>query len=122
MPPATKAKDQGRDWEEISPFTEPRDLAENETIEGVYLGANEVVVPDPNSEDDGTRISLLHEFADTADSEPYGIWGSAVLDKRLADVPAGSFVRIQYEGKQTLKDGARTARRYRVWVDKGAAF
>jgi hypothetical protein len=95
-----------------------------------YLGGQEVEVPAGTSDDgedivvvDGKRIrrAMLHEFRNEDTPEPFGVWGSAVLDKRLAEVPAGSRVRIRYEGKQEL-EGGRTARRYRVWQDKSARF
>lgn len=109
------------EWEEIAPFTEPRNLDEGESIIGFYRGAQTVNVPDPNSDSGEKRESLLHEFSDTPEGEPYGIWGSAVLDKRLAEIPSGSRVKVQYDGKQDL-EGGRTARRYRVWVDRSQPF
>lgn len=120
----------GGDWQEIQPFTEPITLDEGQEIVAWYLGANEVTVPAKKDEDgayekdgDFVRNALLHEFTeDTSSGEPqYGIWGSAVLDKRLADVPAKSRVKIVYEGKTEL-EGGRTARRYRVFVDRSASF
>lgn len=129
MPPAKEAETVERQWEEISPFTEPISLEVGQEFEAVYLGGNEIDVPARDDDDDETvivredgkrrRRAMMHEFAETPDSEPFGVWGSAVLDKRLAEVPAGSFVRVKYEGKQDL-DGGRTARRYRVWQDKNA--
>lgn len=111
------------EWEEIQPFTEPVVMAEGEEIVGVYVGAETIDIPaaDDDRSDtvtmvDGRRVrpTLLHLIHRSGDSEPVGIWGSAVLDKRLADVYTGTVVRIRYEGKQDL-DGGRTARRYRVW-------
>ncbi len=124
MPPAkATAKnpvDEGQ-WEEIDPFTQPIDLEEGEEFTALYMGANELSVPDPNGAEGDTRVSLLHEFQTSKDSEPFGLWGSAVLDKRLAEAPIGSRVRVLYEGKQNL-DGGRTARRYRVWIDRSQPF
>jgi hypothetical protein len=131
MPPAKQADTVTESWEEIQPFTEPRKMEIGEEIVAIYGGSNEVEVPAGANDDDETvitldngkrvRRALLHEFRDTPESEPYGIWGSAVLDKRLAETSAGSRVKIRYEGKQDL-EGGRTARRYRVWVDKNAPF
>lgn len=118
------------DWEEIQPFTEPVEMAEGEEIVGEYLGAETINVPAADNDEseavtvvDGKRIrpTLLHQITRAGESEPVGVWGSAVLDKRLADVPIGSRLKIRYEGKQEL-DGGRTARRYRVWQDKSASF
>lgn len=123
--------DNAADWEEIQPFTEPRQMNDGEEIVAVYLGGSEVEVPARADDDDesitvnenGKRVrrAMLHEFQDGEGTEPFGIWGSAVLDKRLADVPPSSRVKIRYDGKQNL-EGGRTARRYRVWVDKSASF
>lgn len=131
MPPAKQAATATESWEEIQPFTEPRQMAEGEEIVGFYGGANEIEVPARDDDNDesvttlpnGKRVrrALLHEIRDTPEGEPYGIWGSAVLDKRLSEAAAGSRVKIRYEGKQEL-DGGRTARRYRVWIDRTAPF
>lgn len=119
------------DWEEIQPFTTPISMDEGGEFIAVYLGGNEVEVPAGATDNDESVITLengkrvrramLHEFRNPDETEPFGLWGSAVLDKRLAEVPANSLVRIKYEGKQEL-DGGRTARRYRVWQNKSAKF
>lgn len=125
------AEDIGGDWEEIQPFTEPRQLNEGDIVVAFFLGGNEVTVPAREDDKDETittdengrrvRTAMLWEFVENEGDEPFGLWGSAVLDKRLADVPAKSRVKIAYEGKADL-EGGRTARRYRVWVDKSAKF
>lgn len=120
--PGKTAADNSPNWEEIQPFTQPIDMVEGSEFAAYYRGANELSVPDPNAETpDGKRVSLLHEFSETPDGEPFGLWGSGGLDKRLAEVPNGSFVRVLYEGKTDL-DGGRTARQYRVWVDRNQPF
>lgn len=123
-----KAQTVERDWEEIQPFTEPITLEPGESIVGHYLGSNEIMLA-AKPDDDGAeeidgqwkRRALLHEFQVEDTDEPTGLWGSAVLDKRLADVTNGAFVKVQYDGKREL-EGGRTARQYRVWVDKSASF
>lgn len=117
---ATVADVPAPEWEEIDPFTEPLELEIGDVVIGVYNGANEIQVNDPENPGE-KRAVLLHELQTEPDTEPVGVWGSAVLDKRLAEVPIGSRVKIEYQGKQEL-DGGRTARRYKVWVDKAAAF
>ena len=109
-------------WTEIQPFTPPLNMEPGEEITGYYRGANEVEVPDPNSEqEDGKRSNLLHEFSDTPEGETFGLWGSAGLDKRLADIRVGALCRVRYEGKVDLS-GGRTARQYRVWTDSNQPF
>lgn len=128
---AATATDTAGEWEEIQPFTQPITLDEGQEIVALYLGGSEVEVPaGANDTDEGVitlesgkriRRAMLHEFQNEGETEPFGVWGSAVLDKRLAEVPANTRVKIRYDGKQEL-DGGRTARRYRVWQDKSAKF
>ena len=129
---ATKPAKNETLWEEIQPFTQPITLEEGEQFDAQYLGGSEVTVPameddgddsNPSFEEDGkwVRKAMLHEFQNEGESEPFGLWGSAVLDKRLAEVPANSRVRVKYEGKAEL-EGGRTARRYRVWIDRNTKF
>lgn len=129
--PAKDTETEETQWEEIQPFTEPITLEEEQEFVALYLGGNEVTVPAADNDndegvtvtDDGRRVrtAMLHEFQNEGETEPFGLWGSAVLDKRLAEIPANSRVRVKYEGKAEL-EGGRTARRYRVWVDRSAKF
>lgn len=128
---AKQAESDEAQWEEIQPFTQPITLKEGAEFIAQYLGGSEVTVPAAENDtdesvtvtEDGRRVrtAMLHEFQNEKETEPFGLWGSAVLDKRLADIPANSRVRVKYEGKAEL-DGGRTARRYRVWVDRSAKF
>jgi hypothetical protein len=125
MPPnkaANVAANPEADWEEIQPFTTPIDLEPGDEIVAGYLGGN--VVDVPGVDDDGNpevRATMLHEFQAANDSEPFGVWGSAVLDKRLTDAPTGATVKVLYQGKREIP-GGRTARQYRVWIDRNAAL
>lgn len=110
-----KSAPNSENWVEIAPFTQARELETGESFIASYLGANEIEVDDPNAENPGdTRLTLLHEFQENG-GDPFAIWGSAGLDKRLAEVAIGTLVKVQYEGIVDLK-GGRTARSYRVWA------
>lgn len=116
-------------WEEIQPFTQPITMEPGAEFTALYLGGTEITVAAIEGDEgaivgeDGkvTRTAMLHEFQDESATEPFGVWGSAVLDKRLAEVPPNSRVKVRYEGKTEL-EGGRTARQYRVWQDKSAKF
>jgi len=106
------------EWDEIAPFAEARDMEEGDHFIARYLGAETKEVPDPNSEEEGgMRDTLLHEFREDGADESFSLWGSAGLDKRLADVSSGTIVKVQYDGIVPLK-GGRTARNYRVWASR----
>ncbi len=106
------------DWEEISPFTEARDMDTGDSFIATYLGGNELEVEDPNSEEPGgTRMTMFHEFRESDDSDAFGLWGSAGLDKRLSEVTVGTVVKVQYDGLVDIK-GGRSVRQYRVWASR----
>lgn len=130
MPSAKAAESTTPEWVEVQPFTTPINLEIGQEVVGLYQGANEVEVPDTNATEvadsenhagPGRRLNLLHEFLEPGATEPFGIWGSAGLNKRMADVRQGALCRIRYEGKVDLS-GGRTARQYRVWTDNSQAF
>lgn len=110
------------EWEEINPFTQALDMKAGDSFIAEYLGGSEKEVDDPNSpEAEGKRVTLFHEFREDSGSEPFGVWGSAGLDKRLAELAIGTRVKVQYDGLVDLK-GGRTARQYRVWADRNQPF
>ena len=110
------------EWEEINPFTQALDMNVGDSFIAEYLGGNEKEVDDPNAEGgEGKRMTLFHEFREDSGSEPFGVWGSAGLDKRLSEVAIGTRVKVQYDGLVDLK-GGRTARQYRVWADRTQPF
>lgn len=59
----------------------------------------------------GKMTSCRHEFEEL-DGTPWGVWGTAGLDRALADVPIGSLVTLTYDGKHSTEDGKRT---YHKW-------
>lgn len=48
------------------------------------------------------------------------VWGSTVLDDKLAHVVKGTFVKIEYEGKLKSKKGTEY-HSYKVFVDEDSA-
>jgi hypothetical protein len=75
-------------------------------FEGFYIGSKKV------KSDYG--MSNLHVFQ-TEDGNQ-GIWGSAKLDAKLANVPAGFMTYITYEGKVKIP-GGKTMHKYEVDFD-----
>lgn len=117
------------EWDEVQPFTEPVQLEPGESLIGTYLGANEILLNAQKGDDGAEQVdgewkrrALLHEIATGANGDdPTGLWGSAGLDRRLADVPSGAVIKVQYDGMRSL-EGGRQVRQYRVWVDKTSNF
>jgi len=52
----------------------------------------------------GPNQSNLYNIQNEEDGEIWGVWGSAVIDSKFAEIPLHSRVRIEYLGK---KDGKR---------------
>lgn len=70
----------------------------------------------------GTRVVkskgeeyTIHEFIDVETQAAFGLWGCALLDMQLTGIRAGSYMFMQYEGKEARK-GGRTAHTFTVAV------
>lgn len=67
---------------------------ENQPFTAYYVGNKEV--------DTDYGESLVHEFQKD-DGKRFNVWGFTVLDKKLAMVQKGAFVRVTYTGKEQIK-------------------
>ena len=92
-----------------------------ESIEGYYLGYKEI----PNSLNPG-KMSRLHIF--TVEGKNVGVWGSSIMDRKLASVPAPSnpnnqskvayMTAVAFTGlKPATKKGYRPSKNFSVGFD-----
>jgi len=76
---------------------------EGESIEGV------LIAKEPKTEDIGAKYTIENKEG------AFLIWGSAILDDKMHQVPVGSEVRITYEGQKKL-DGKKKLNLYELDV------
>lgn len=74
------------------------------TIQGIYARKRTDV---------GPNSSNLYTLKNSKGTE-VGVWGSAVLDSRMAQIPIGSEVKIQSLGKTTSEKTGRSYYDYKV--------
>lgn len=72
---------------------------EGDEVSGVFLEVRENV---------GANKSNIYTLQQ-ADGSRVGVWGSAVIDNRMASIPVGDQVRIVYLGKAPSKTPGRSA-------------
>lgn len=86
---------------EIYEFTE-----EGDSLEGTYESIQENI---------GENNSRLYSIK-LEDESVAKIWGTFVLDSRMAKVPIGSKIKIQYNGKKESKKSGRQYHDFSVFV------
>ena len=72
------------------------DSTSSTPIIGKYIGRKDNVGPNQSS---------IYNLVNEEDGEIWGVWGSAVIDSKFAEIPLNSRVRIQYLGKKPGKRG-----------------
>lgn len=98
-----------RDWREIVSDTNDNVWDKLAPIEGRYAKLEQGMGAKANS----------NLYTIQTDNGPFKVWGSTVLDDKLTSVPMGSYVKIEYMGKETSKTGTQY-HTYRVFVDTDA--
>lgn len=94
-----------RNWEEVG--VEDGNVWDKETpLEGVFLKTESGI---------GANKSNMYTIKPD-DGEEVKVWGSTVLDDKLMGVPKGTYVKIEYEGKKTSKNGGQY-HSYKVFID-----
>ena len=82
-------------WEKVDPeMTPTHNFEETPELVGEYMGKRENV---------GKHSSTIYTFL--VNKNPVGVWGSTVLDSRLANLEGNELVKIVYKGKAKGKDG-----------------
>jgi len=93
-------------YKEINP-TEWKPEKDGDFIEGVLIRVQEDV---------GINKSMLYSIE--APESVKSVWGSAILDSRMALIKVGEKVKITYKGLGESKGGKNAPKIFRVEVDK----
>lgn len=83
-----------------------KDLKEGDSIEGYFI----------NTEHFTGEYGETTKYVIEKDGEPYGIFGSASLDRQFKNIPEGCYVWVRYGGEVKSKNG-RTVKQYFVDYD-----
>lgn len=97
------------EWEEIGDFWDSMFLFEGEgaTFDGIYQ---------QSVADIGPNKSKVHIFL--RDGIRVGVWGSAVLDRRMEGVEPGRLTRIKHCGEAVSGESGRTYKEFKIWQKK----
>jgi hypothetical protein len=107
--------DTEKGWTTVAePYAESHDFDAEPVLVGKYLGMRTIQQPDMNDPDKKRDVNL-YEF-ETPDGSKSAVWGSFTIDAAFAEnaIPVGNLVRIVYEGKLALDNGARSVKRFTV--------
>jgi len=94
-------------YEEVNPSTWTYEK-EGDFIEGVFIATQHDV---------GVNKSNLYNL-ETQDRGILSVWGSAILDQRMALVKPGDKIKITYQGLGEAKSGKNAPKIFKVEVDK----
>lgn len=83
------------------------DFEANPVLQGVLVSKEAGV---------GQNDSNLYRF-ETKDGENVSLWGSVVLDDRLAQVDLGTELKISYKGKVKNEQSGRSFKSYEVEIN-----
>ena len=95
-----------RIWTEVNVDTNSDVWDKEEPIEGKFVKVEHEV---------GPKKSNLYTIE--ADKGEIKVWGSTVLDDKLMSVPRGTYVKIEYTGKERGKSG-NEYHTYKVFMDE----
>lgn len=93
-------------YEEINP-TEWKFEKDEDFIEGILVRSQENI---------GANKSMLYSI-ETSEGVK-SVWGSAILDSRMALLKVGSKVKITYKGLGEAKSGKNAPKIFKVEVDR----
>jgi hypothetical protein len=85
-------------WQEVksdNDFAPVWDFNEQDTIEGKYVGVRHGI---------GKYKKNVYQIETTDDT--YDVWGSTVLDRKMAEVEIGQRVQIKFLGEAKGKNGS----------------
>ena len=98
------------EWVEVSGSNDET-WDEKAPVTGVYRGFKSGVGPH------GSNIYTIAR----EDGTTIGVWGSTVIDARMAHVEVGSMVKIESKGLKTSEKTKRTFKDYAVYVKPAPA-
>lgn len=76
-----------------------------DSVEGRYIEKRVV-----NTQNGSANIYVVHEDG----GEKVGVWGSSVIDSKMATIAIGKMVAIEYLGEEKSKKGGRTYKNFYV--------
>lgn len=79
---------------------------DGDSIEGILLKVENNV---------GANNSNLYTIE--VDNKPFGVWGSAILDPRMASARIGDFIKIEYKGLGEAKAGHSAPKIFKLYID-----
>lgn len=82
-------------------------LTAGDKLEGLYVNKEEF---------DGNFGKTIKYVVQAQDGTRYGVYGSASLNRQFSQIPAGSYVWIEYTGETTSSNG-RIVKTYNVDYD-----
>lgn len=80
---------------------------DGDSITGIFIRAEADV---------GENKSMLYHLE--ADGKPISVWGSTILDQRMAWIKPGNKIRITYKGLAEKQKGKNPAKIFKVEVDQ----
>ena len=90
-------------WEKMFAFEKKGDF-----ISGIYRGSVGNI---------GENLSTVHIFE--VDGERIGVWGSAVLDKRMDSVKVNGDTMVVLQGREVSESSGRTYKDFKVYQKRG---
>ena len=93
-------------YQEVNPGMWIPEEAED-AIEGIFINAEHDV---------GANKSMLYTI--DVNKVPTGVWGSAILDQRMAAIQPGEKVKITFKGLGEKKSGHNAPKIFKVEVDR----
>lgn len=108
------AKKENNGWRKLGVSTQPKvdetwspELVD--TVEGVYVEKRSNL---------GQRKSNMYVLKQ-ANGKTIGVWGSAVVDRRMPEINIGDEVRIVYIGKETNKNTGFSYKNFEFYIKDG---
>lgn len=95
-----------RNWKEITVDTSGEVWDMSKPIEGEYVKVEH---------DIGPKKSNLYTIK--TDGGDMKVWGSMILDDKFSDIDEGTYVKIEYTGKEKSKSG-NEYHTYKLFVDE----
>lgn len=95
-----------RNWKEITVDTNGEIWDMSKPIEGEYVTVEH---------DIGPKKSNLYTIR--TDAGDVKVWGSMILDEKLSEILQGTYIKIEYTGKERSKSG-NEYHTYKLFIDE----
>jgi len=104
------------EWEvKVEPFPETFQFKNpGDTLTGVYKATKQTEQKAING---GTRMVDIHTITDS-DGKDWGVWGNWAVDEAFKSIVIGQTVRLIFNGKEEIHEGAQTVNKFEILVKK----